>query len=407
MIKKHLFNLVFTTLLPLLTFGQWNSLGKSGNIHMVSDGYGYSFTNTLGPTPATGNTTEIRATNSDWQDDVFMHQAGGDDYGCCYTKELDFFTEEIGCKLYQYQNFFAIYRTFDKGQTWNAYSPANDATFIPYAKVKMINDTLIYSWGERGFQAGLYRVTDNGSSLCFSFDTLYWSNDIFSMNMNGTGYALLHNNTFTNYLFKSTDFGNNWQLVHTFSTSDITGMTFTNDYLGYYTTENGEVFKTIDGGVNWTNLNLTNINALQALDFYNDTIGYVVGNAGTIHFTQDGGSTWIDESLANGPDFKEIRMVDLSTAYATDADKNLYKNKMVVELIDNFTFYPNPSSSTVYLEIPISDPLEYIKVYNQYGQEELSATTQQFDISSLAEGIYYVKVKTANHTHFVKLIKKD
>ena len=56
--------------------------------------------------------------------------------------------------------------------------------------------------------------------------------------------------------------------------------------------------------------------------------------------------------------------------------------------------YPNPAKSTV----TINTTVENIVVYSVAGQKLMETSNNNFDVSSLANGIYLVKITTAEGT---------
>lgn len=73
--------------------------------------------------------------------------------------------------------------------------------------------------------------------------------------------------------------------------------------------------------------------------------------------------------------------------------------------------YPNPSNGKINFDIPASVGNLEITIYNSVGQKFFSEqitsqtkTLKTIDISSLAKGIYFISLKTADKQHFVKLL---
>ena len=69
--------------------------------------------------------------------------------------------------------------------------------------------------------------------------------------------------------------------------------------------------------------------------------------------------------------------------------------------------YPNPVQDVLYFKN--AEKVSSIEVYNLVGQKVLSTTTiskDGLDVSKLAKGAYIIKVKTANQTESIKLLKK-
>lgn len=83
--------------------------------------------------------------------------------------------------------------------------------------------------------------------------------------------------------------------------------------------------------------------------------------------------------------------------------------------LDNIELYPNPTSGAVRLELMLSEVRDvHIQVLNLVGQtlfEQTERTVQQLsmpiDISSLPEGLYFVRVKAGDRQVMKKLIKSN
>lgn len=78
------------------------------------------------------------------------------------------------------------------------------------------------------------------------------------------------------------------------------------------------------------------------------------------------------------------------------------ENTISEELI---TVYPNPTNGLVRIEIP-NQTIQNIKVYDLQGQLIKETIENQFDLSNLSNGTYFIKAKTKQATYDYKLIKQ-
>ena len=69
------------------------------------------------------------------------------------------------------------------------------------------------------------------------------------------------------------------------------------------------------------------------------------------------------------------------------------------------TLYPNPTNGLVRIEIP-NQTIQNIKVYDLQGQLIIETIENQFDLSNLSNGTYFIKAKTKQATYDYKLIKQ-
>lgn len=209
----------------------------------------------------------------------------------------------------------ATYKTINGGATWNKVF-FQDAY---YGQTDMYG--IYFHDNNNGFAVGLRgRIikTTNGGNTWSHYSFLY--NDIKQIQViNNTGYILSGNN-----FYKSTDFGNNWELAATLQPgTSVTAnlFTFVNENLGYMTTGGtygGHVYKTTNGGLNWTALNNGNRiihEGIIAIHFINENIGFISGgfNQKKTMKTTNGGTTWTQVSNES---YKEIKFVNEMIGYA-------------------------------------------------------------------------------------------
>jgi photosystem II stability/assembly factor-like uncharacterized protein len=85
-----------------------------------------------------------------------------------------------------------------------------------------------------------------------------------------------------------------WTVLNSGVSSNLKGVNFISDSVGYVVGSNGTVLKTTDAGDNWVDIytNTNDLNCVWAVD--EDTI-YVGGD--DLYKTTDGGNTWINLNL--------------------------------------------------------------------------------------------------------------
>jgi hypothetical protein len=69
------------------------------------------------------------------------------------------------------------------------------------------------------------------------------------------------------------------------------------------------------------------------------------------------------------------------------------------------TVYPNPTNGLVHIEIP-NQNIQNIKVYDLQGQLIKETTENQFDLSNVSNGTYFIKAQTKQGFYSYKLIKQ-
>jgi photosystem II stability/assembly factor-like uncharacterized protein len=148
-----------------------------------------------------------------------------------------------------------VYKTFDRGATWQSIGYPNLPGQFFISDVKFIDRNLGYVTGSRpGIAQGLYRTTDGGATWTALTDP------------NG-GYSL-----------DFVDANHGWDVF-------VGG-------LGYRTT---------DGGATWQQMTLPNQGfspSISKIDFINTNVGWAVGWHGYAAHTTDGGITWQLQNIA-------------------------------------------------------------------------------------------------------------
>ncbi|MEL6812818.1 MAG: T9SS type A sorting domain-containing protein, partial [Bacteroidota bacterium] len=74
--------------------------------------------------------------------------------------------------------------------------------------------------------------------------------------------------------------------------------------------------------------------------------------------------------------------------------------------VERIVLYPNPGNSWVFLNTIQPDTVESIEFYTVSGQLVLTSSNTAIDVTSLSNGIYVVKVKTAQTQETFRFIKK-
>ena len=110
-----------------------------------------------------------------------------------------------------------------------------------------------------------------------------WKNDL----------KLFSNKTNTNKT-SSTDLAQlGWKLIECPCITDLNGLTFINDSVGFACGTNSAIIKTTNGGKDWTTVSYKRSSVTYFdIKFFNDIRGIIAGGKGTILITNDGGKSW-------------------------------------------------------------------------------------------------------------------
>jgi photosystem II stability/assembly factor-like uncharacterized protein len=116
---------------------------------------------------------------------------------------------------------------------------------------------------------------------------------------------LVTNSATGSRVLKTTDGGENWELVHQLAAGPgargndvplLYSLAFPNKKQGWLVGTDGRILQSADGGRTWRRQESGSPDDLVHVKFVNDKRGWVVGAKGTILFTDDGGRTWERQS---------------------------------------------------------------------------------------------------------------
>lgn len=169
-----------------------------------------------------------------------------------------------------------ILKTTDAGNNWIA---QNSTVSTRLNSVCFVNDSVGFACG-----LGIVLKTENGGTDWTSQSVDFgYATDIFFPS-DSVGYFLTSDgDNMSHYIYKTTDSGNNWELLYTFSYSNmyLSSMVFTNDTTGYICGQ-FQMYKTTNGGVDWEVPTRSRLGSwwddLMDLFFLNEDIGFMVGN---------------------------------------------------------------------------------------------------------------------------------
>ncbi|MDR3668105.1 MAG: YCF48-related protein [Ignavibacteriaceae bacterium] len=251
--------------------------------------------------------------------------------------DMSFFNDSLGAVVSSKKNLQKY--TTDGGETWSLSTAINDNFFGIQHAVRWLSQNTLISMGEgnefNGVPVPIYKSTDGGinwvkknQSVITCFDRV---KDVFFKNSNEgigvgsngfykgfviktsdggenwatsvTNYAASFvaidgsNNTLfglgpSSHVLKSTDFGDNWNMLPFTSPTSIYGLYFDQDK-GFALTAGGDFYVSRDGtGQNWEYLSNTGPDNAYSMFFFNKTTGLVLEENQNIVKTTDGGQTW-------------------------------------------------------------------------------------------------------------------
>lgn len=119
-------------------------------------------------------------------------------------------------------------------------------------------------------------------------------------------------------LFSSADRGRTWLRLAADDATQVQGLSFASERLGFAVTSGGAVLKTRNGGDSWRTTHQAGV-ALHAVEFASRTHGWIGGDSGRVLATRDGGLTWRPQVTERNEQIRALHFMDDSTGWAADA----------------------------------------------------------------------------------------
>jgi len=214
-------------------------------------------------------------------------------------------------------------------------------------------------------------------------------------------------------VFKSTDYGNSWQVQNLGYTDPVYEMHLFNKDTVILSGANGKIFKTTNGGTNWNPVSSGTSHNLGKMSFPDSLTGYVVTSGYDYIKTTDGGNSWRVFSTGFQQNMNAVHFINAYTGFlaghygmilktttgGTIGIKNI--SSAIPEKFELMQNYPNPfnPSTKIRFQIPLlrglpagggRGVLVKIVVYDILGREIETLVNE-----SLLPGTYEVEWNTA------------
>lgn len=371
---------------------------------------------------------------------------------------VDFVNDQVGLVV---GSAGLIRKTTDGGATWTTqssgvsadlnevvYSDLNTAYAVGRSGVilKTVNGGTNWTSLTTGTSADLMRICVNGSDV---YATGY-SGTILKSTNGGISWTALSSGT-TTYLYgvhftdantgyvvgyqgtilKTTNAGTTWTALTSGSSMQLLCVKFTDSNNGYVVGGNissntGAILKTTDAGATWTSQTIAN-NYFGNVRFLNSNIGFIAGgsitaNTSTILKTIDAGLSWTVQATSvarqfglsipngsagyssglNGAMLKTVGIVGVEEQNSYDFGLNVFPNPIVAE--NTFVQFALDKESKVRLNVFDVNGKECMVITEQNmpaGKQEV-----KLDPSTLASGIYFIRIQTIDGLQTIKIIKE-
>lgn len=124
------------------------------------------------------------------------------------------------------------------------------------------------------------------------------------------------------FISKTTDAGQNWNVIQNFTGHDIH---FTDANTGYVA-RGTEIRKTSDGGLTWTSTNLGTGFTLWGIHFFGSQNGVAVGTGLRRYYTNNAGASWTLAASSSTYDLRDVWFADATTVFAGGTNGRVYRS---------------------------------------------------------------------------------
>jgi photosystem II stability/assembly factor-like uncharacterized protein len=235
-------------------------------------------------------------------------------------------------------------------------------------------------------------------------------------------------------VYKTTNFGLNWNSVYSFQTTSINPgpLFFVSDNIGYKVIQIGSVYiaKTNSGGSSWSNI-FNSSSDVNSIYFINANKGWFARDNGKILFTSNGGSSFSEQQSGVTSKLYAVFFINDSIGWISTTNGIILKtysggvtsanisNNFVPEKFSLSQNYPNPFNPTakIKFDIPSNGKGQTsnvrLIVYDVLGREVATLVNEkltegsyevEFNGSNLSSGIYFYKLETERFTQTKKMI---
>jgi photosystem II stability/assembly factor-like uncharacterized protein len=193
----------------------------------------------------------------------------------------------------------------DTGATWNIHQIPTISDF----RAVCIADSMTYyvAAGVQNGRGQIYKTTDGGQQWDLLLDTLPVTFHAIHFPTDSIGYVAGR----LGKILKTTNAGQSWTPLVTGNVANFVSIFFLNADTGYAGGENYGLYKTTNGGISWSLVNSFPQNNCYSLTFLNDTLGWAGSYSGKIFRTINGGLTW--QQQLNQANFEEITQISFNS----------------------------------------------------------------------------------------------
>lgn len=369
-------------------------------------------------------------------------------YAVKFRSRREFYRQRIGA--IGNPNYKAVlYKSINGGLNWTpqpdfppAYTFINDMDFINentgIAAGNMQDST--------NSQFNNLLMTTNGGGNWREMITTFWGElrDVQFLNNQfavATGFKWVDKSVYGLFL-KSTNGGLNWN-EYEIDDMELSAIHFINSTTGFITgihhMGEGRIYKTTNQGVNWNIIHTSGSTIIEEINFYGETgvgiaNGYVMDAKTFAPFivrTSNFGQTWINREIENSPEvilttnfmhdrfnyytsggnFFDGKIYHTTNGGSVSIENNSSTNPTGFSLKQN---YPNPFNPETMIEYEVANKQNVVvKIYDALGREVATLVNDikpagiyriNFNANNYSGGVYYYEMQTGEKREVKKMI---
>jgi len=304
-----------------------------------------------------------------------------------------------------------IFKTTNGGINWSQHV-VQAGTYPPAWGISFFNiNTGIAVSGGPVFN----RTTNAGGSwYALSGTSAYYAYGCHSLN-NGFGYVVGFSTSGPESVWKTTNFGANWQRTYLGGLVNLYAVWAVTSDLVFACGSSGRIRRTTNGGANWVILDSLTSRSLNSITFADANTGTVVGNYGVILRTTNSGNNWAIQSSGTTHHLEAVSFINANTGWAVGEQGIVLKTtnggvtpveQMPGRVPKYFVLhqnYPNPfnAATKIKFEIPRASLIN-MSVYDLTGKQIAILVNQE-----LREGVYEIRWNAENLPSGVYFYKFD
>lgn len=303
-----------------------------------------------------------------------------------------------------------IYKTLDGGYQWDTLASYPD---LWLSEVTFVDENTGFVAGEGNGSGAILKTNDGGMSWSRIYESDKPVRGIHFIDEN-VGYGILYSS-----IIKTINGGLEWIETSLSNEGTLLDIFFVNQSVGYTCGFMGDFYKTTNGGETWIKLPTQFFNALLCMYFVDENTGYMSGDGCTFFQTDNGGMNWNSLEYFSCSWSNSVWFTDDLNGYIVGGNGKILKttngglvlSKALQMPEAEFTLFPNPANSfvTISTEDNASGFPINVSLLNFNGMQVINEKYRnmpfQVDISSLAKGIYLLRLETINYTETKKLVK--